>query len=116
MIKRTNSWHTRSGGLTVVTMRIPVYWDVRPFSQSVLEESAATYIPASTLKMEAAESFKTFVTSYPSTCSCIQRDSNLQLYMLAYLNNTKLYVVFSINMYCHIFTLMGIICIIPFVF
>jgi len=99
-----------------VTMRIPVYWDVRPFSPSVLEESAATYIPPSTLKMEAAESIETFVTGYPNTWSCVPRDSNLQLYMLGYLNSTRLYVVFSINRYCHIFTLMGIICFIPFVF
>jgi len=56
-----------------VTMMIPVYWDVRPFSHSVLEEPAATYIPPSTLKMEAAESFKTFVTGYPITWSCIPR-------------------------------------------
>lgn len=98
-----------------MTVRIPVYQDVRLFSLSVLEEPAATYIPPLTLKMEAVESFKTFVTDNPIIRSCIPRDSILQLYMLGYLNITKLYVVFSINMYCHIFTLMGIICITPFV-
>jgi hypothetical protein len=63
-IKRTNSWRTRSESLIVVTMRITVYWDVSQFSQSVLEEPAASYITPSTLRMDEADSFKTFVIGY----------------------------------------------------
>jgi hypothetical protein len=91
----------------VVTMKITVCWDLKLFSQSVLDEPAATNIPPSTLQMEAADSFKTLVTSYQIKWSCIPRDSNVQMYI---------YVVFSIKMYCHMITLMGITCIIPFVF